>query len=308
MKNKTCNQIYKISKALLVVFIVFGSLGFALLTTKFVFSFLDSEIGNDYVSLALGIVVLFLGIFLGIVVNGLCNGFGLLLENSVRLSNKAITNEKANNEIKSLLEQILEKGTVSNTKEEKKEDLSSIKKTTKPAKETVELKELKKEVKAVKEEKVAPVTKSQSAESIKEKLAKAKGEVQKTMAVRSQVAANTITSTMIDDIHDKSSVIEFETPEQYSQIESELFKECINLEKIEITENIKLIGANAFTGCEALTTVVIGKGVGVIEKGAFEGCPGLDKVIYKGSQKQWEDIVIQSGNEILKRIDIVFEE
>ena len=308
MKTKTCNKIYKISKALLVVFIVFGSLGFALLTTKFVFSVLDGEASNDYISLALAIVSLFLGVFLGIVVNGLCNGFGLLVENSVRVSNKAITNEKSNNEIKGLLEKMVESMTVSQVSVEKKEDLTNIKKSSKPAKESVELKELQKEVKAVKEEKSAPLGKAQTAESIKEKLAKAKGEVQKTMAVRSQVAANTITSTMLDDIHDKTSVVEFETPEQYSQIESELFKECINLEKIEITENIKLIGANAFTGCEALTTVVIGKGVGVIEKGAFEGCSGLDNVIYKGSKKQWDEIVIQSGNDILKRIDIVFEE
>ena len=78
--------------------------------------------------------------------------------------------------------------------------------------------------------------------------------------------------------------------------------------KVEITDNIKLIGASSFSGCDSLATVIIGKGVGVIEKNAFEGCTGLDKVVYKGSQKSWNEIVIQSGNDILKRVDIIFEE
>ena len=305
MKNKTCIQLKKISKVFYGIFIAIAVIIFAVFAIQAFEEISSSNIEDGILKLILGLIIGGIIYFIGIFGYILLKGYILFIENSCRLVNEARVSEKNQNDVKELLELISTKFD-SQEQEPVKEDLSHIKKSTKQSKVTLEEQELLNEAKASKQ--VNKPAKAKSPEDIKEKLLKAKGEVQKTMAVRSQVAANTISSGMLDDISDKNSIVEFETPEVYSQIEAELFKDCVNLEKVEITNNIKLIGANAFNGCDALQTVIIGKGVGVIEKGAFEGCTGLDKLIYKGSKKAWEEIVIQSGNEILKRVDITFEE
>lgn len=305
MKNKTCIQLKKISKVFYGIFIAIAVIVFAVFAIQAFEEISSSNIEDGILKLILGLIIGGIIYFIGIFGYILLKGYILFIENSCRLVNEARVSEKNQNDVKELLELISTKFD-SQEQEPVKEDLSHIKKSTKQSKVTLEEQELLNEAKASKQ--VNKPAKAKSPEDIKEKLLKAKGEVQKTMAVRSQVAANTISSGMLDDISDKNSIVEFETPEVYSQIEAELFKDCVNLEKVEITNNIKLIGANAFNGCDALQTVIIGKGVGVIEKGAFEGCTGLDKLIYKGSKKAWEEIVIQSGNEILKRVDITFEE
>lgn len=306
MKNKTCIQLKKISKVFYGIFITIAVAVLAIFVLDAIQSFDGGRVQDGIGSLLLGLLIGAVLYFIGLMGYILLKGYILFIENSCRLVNEAKVSEKNQNEVKELLETISHKLDVQETVPVK-EDLSHIKKSTKQTKVTAEEKELLNEAKASKETK-KPAGKTNSPENIKEKLARAKGEVQKTMAVRSQVAANTISSGMLDDISDKNSIVEFETPEVYSQIEAELFKDCINLEKVEITNNIKLIGANAFNGCDALQTVIIGKGVGVIEKSAFEGCTGLDKVIYKGNKKSWDEIVVQSGNDILKRVDITFEE
>ena len=305
MKNKTCIQLKKISKVFYGIFIAIAVIVFAVFAIQAFEEISSSNIDDGIFQLILGLIIGGIIYFIGIFGYILLKGYILFIENSCRLVNEARVSEKNQNDVKELLELISTKFD-SQEQEPVKEDLSHIKKSTKQSKVTLEEQELLNEAKASKQ--VNKPAKAKSPEDIKEKLLKAKGEVQKTMAVRSQVAANTISSGMLDDISDKNSIVEFETPEVYSQIEAELFKDCVNLEKVEITNNIKLIGANAFNGCDALQTVIIGKGVGVIEKGAFEGCTGLDKLIYKGSKKAWEEIVIQSGNELLKRVDITFEE
>ena len=176
-----------------------------------------------------------------------------------------------------------------------KKDLSEIKKPTLKPRESLSKLE---EVQAPKK----------SGEDIKAKLEKVRADVQKIMAVKSQIEANSVEGTMLDEITDKAAVVNFETPEKYNQIENGLFKGFKNLETIIITDNIKLIGNKAFGGCKALTTVEIGKGVEVIEDSAFDGCTGLKNVIYKGSKTQWDEMVIQSGNELLKGANIEFKE
>lgn len=309
MKNKTCMQLKTLSQVIYGVFVSFGFISLGYFAYKAVMDFSSDLIKGGILNIAIG-VCLFIGMILvGLVIYILMKSYLLMVENSCRLVNEAKTEEKYHNELKETIMALIEKlETTQVKKEEVKEDLSHIKKSNKSSKVTPELKELQNEAKKAKKESSVIVSNNASPENIKEKLAKAKGEVQKTMAVRSQVAANTITTNMLDDITDKNNIVEFETPEGYSQIEQELFKDCYNLEKVLITDNIKLIGVSAFSGCDGLTTITIGKGVGVIEKNAFEGCTGLDKIIYKGSKKAWDEIVIQAGNEILKRVDITFEE
>jgi len=299
MKEKTCNQIKNVAKAFYWIFIAVGAICFIVGITLSVLKFIDNDMYNGYLLLGFSLLGLTISYLLAKFLSIVFNGYALLIENSNINSELLETEKKIYNELLKLNEKSI---TVPNAVQESKEDISSIKKSSK-----IKPRETKNKLDDL--ENNTPVkSKVVSSEDIKDRLAKAKGVVQKTMAVKSQVAANTISTSMLDDISDKNNIEQFETPEGYSQIEPELFKDCKNLEEVVITENIKLIGSNAFCGCDALTTITIGKGVGVIERGAFEGCTGLDKIIYKGSKKQWEEVVIQSGNEILKRVDIVFEE
>lgn len=300
MKEKTCNQIKKVAKIFywfyiaVAIIILIGGLVLAMLC------FTNEASKSGYAILGFSALTFVVSCLLAYFFNIMFNGYALLVENT-NLNSEILETQK---KICSELEELNKKFTpAASSNLEVKEDISSIKKSSKikPRDSKSKLDELENSNSNVK-------NKAVSSEDIKDRLAKAKGVVQKTMAVKSQVAANTITTSMLDDISDKNNIEQFETPEGYSQIEPELFKDCKNLEEVVITDNIKLIGTNAFCGCDALTTITIGKGVGVIEKGAFDGCTGLDKIIYKGSKKQWEEIVIQSSNEILKRVDIVFEE
>ena len=300
MKSKTSNQIKVLSKFLCGLNIACGSAFLGFKAYEAVKAFSKNNVNEGIFDISLGVLVFVALLVFGITIYFLLKGFILMIDNSCRVANEAKQEEKYHTELKEAINLLAEKLSYHEVKEEAKEDLSHIKKSAKQ--------EVKVEPQSVKKESKSIVLKAKDTENIKEKLARAKGEVQKTMAVRSQVAANTIATNMLDDISDKNSIIEFETPEVYSQVDAELFKDCVNLEKVEITDNIKLIGAEAFSGCDALETIIIGKGVGVIEKNAFSGCTGLDKVIYKGSKKSWDEIVVQSGNEILKRVDITFEE
>jgi hypothetical protein len=55
----------------------------------------------------------------------------------------------------------------------------------------------------------------------------------------------------------------------------------------------------AFGDCTNLAELIIGNGVTRIENGAFARCAALTKVIYCGTQEQWDAIVIEDHNESL---------
>lgn len=264
------------------------------------------------------------------VIEALVNGFAIIVEEAAQNTKD---NEKlvaSNEKIFTALECLNNNVCNLNVKEVKEEKV----KEEKVKVEKQETPEVKKEIKLPGNKKLEPVkkdlselkkpalkpreglskleevqsTKKNTGDNIKAKLEKVRADVQKIMAVKSQIEANSVDGTMLDDVKDKASIVNFETPEKYNQIENGLFKGCKNLETIVITDNIKLIGNKAFGGCKALTTVEIGKGVEVIEDSAFDECTGLKNVIYKGSKTQWDEMVIQSGNELLKGANIEFKE
>lgn len=100
------------------------------------------------------------------------------------------------------------------------------------------------------------------------------------------------------------------------------FMDCQNLVSISLPETITFIGANAFSGCarltaitlpdscteiynqafqycSSLTTVTMGSGMTYIGNNAFSDCYRLAHVYYKGTQAQWNQIEVGSGNEAL---------
>ena len=82
------------------------------------------------------------------------------------------------------------------------------------------------------------------------------------------------------------------------------FNSCTSLTSITIPDGVTSIGSEAFFLCNSLTTITIPVSVTSIEEGAFADCPSLQKVRYKGTQAEWEQITIGSSNDALKNATI----
>lgn len=68
----------------------------------------------------------------------------------------------------------------------------------------------------------------------------------------------------------------------------------------ELPDTLTKIYRGAFEGCTGLTEITIPESIEEIMDNAFIGCEGLQKVIYKGTQAQWEGLEIDTeGNDAL---------
>ena len=74
-----------------------------------------------------------------------------------------------------------------------------------------------------------------------------------------------------------------------TRVVSNAFKDCENLESVEIPSSIKSIGDKAFNNCTNLKTVTFELGVSQCESigaSAFEGCEGLKSIVIPKSVKE----------------------
>ena len=87
-------------------------------------------------------------------------------------------------------------------------------------------------------------------------------------------------------------------------IGGDAFESCSNLSEITLGESLRAIGEGAFDGCTGLTSIVIPDSVTSIGWGAFWGCTGLTDVYYTGTEAEWAEISIDSGNSYLTKATI----
>lgn len=66
------------------------------------------------------------------------------------------------------------------------------------------------------------------------------------------------------------------------------------------------IGEGAFQGNIWIESVYIPINVVHIQKNAFNGCSSIKSVLYAGTEQQWKEIVIETGNDVLKEVSIEF--
>ena len=71
------------------------------------------------------------------------------------------------------------------------------------------------------------------------------------------------------------------------------------IQNLTIPEGVTSIGENAFIWCSQLQVVAIPQSVTSVGNSAFEGCNALDVIYYSGTQEQWDQIEIGSGNNYL---------
>lgn len=69
-------------------------------------------------------------------------------------------------------------------------------------------------------------------------------------------------------------------------------------------ETITEIGDSAFAGNTYLETVFIPATITRIQKNAFKNCSSIHEINYQGSEEQWNQIIIEAGNELFKYVPI----
>ncbi len=86
------------------------------------------------------------------------------------------------------------------------------------------------------------------------------------------------------------------------------FEGCTSLTYIRIPNSVTTIYDCAFFGCESLTSITIPKSVTSISGSAFGYCTSLKDVYYIGTQADWANIAISSGNDCLLTAFIHYHE
>lgn len=84
-----------------------------------------------------------------------------------------------------------------------------------------------------------------------------------------------------------------------SYIATGLFSRCENLTKFVVPSSVSTINAEAFYNCIYLTEITIPVSVTRIDKNAFRNCISLSAITYLGTEEQWNNIEISSGNDAL---------
>lgn len=89
-----------------------------------------------------------------------------------------------------------------------------------------------------------------------------------------------------------------------TEIYSDAFSNNSDLTAAVIPDSVTKIGSCAFEYCDNLTAVTFGSNLAEIGDFAFSDCESLKDVYYKGSQTQWDAIVINYGNDALTEAKI----
>lgn len=78
-----------------------------------------------------------------------------------------------------------------------------------------------------------------------------------------------------------------------------------SIEEIVLPEGLENILEETFLFCTKLKKVVIPHSVKDVEYGAFDNCPYLQELVYKGTMKEWEDMLVgcfDSEQDFVERI------
>lgn len=96
-----------------------------------------------------------------------------------------------------------------------------------------------------------------------------------------------------------SSLKTVKLPKRLMSCGGALFAGCTSLTSVALPENLNGIPWRMFYDCSSLTTISIPVSVDFIDEEAFSGCNALSTVNYSGSQSDWKNIPISSGNQPL---------
>lgn len=88
-------------------------------------------------------------------------------------------------------------------------------------------------------------------------------------------------------------------PDSVDYIGRGAFAECSGLVKAELPDGFSLINSETFFRCERLTEIILPDSIKMVGDSAFSNCVSLTDVNYKGTQDQWNKVVIKDNNKPL---------
>lgn len=95
------------------------------------------------------------------------------------------------------------------------------------------------------------------------------------------------------------SISALKVPDSVDYIGSGAFAECSGLVKAELPDGFSLINSETFFRCERLTEIILPDSIKMVGDSAFSNCVSLTDVNYKGTQDQWNKVVIKDNNKPL---------
>ena len=87
-----------------------------------------------------------------------------------------------------------------------------------------------------------------------------------------------------------SKLVNVVIPDTVEIIGDSAFSNCTGITSVTIGNNVKQIGAHSFSSCSALVNVEIGEDVSDIGSHAFYYCKAISRIVYRGTEEQWESI------------------
>nr|MDE6150322.1 fibronectin type III domain-containing protein [Ruminococcus sp.] len=124
------------------------------------------------------------------------------------------------------------------------------------------------------------------------------------VSLKSVIIPNTVTSIGNSSFAYCNSLTSIKLPNSIKNIDDGAFESCSNLKNITIPIKTEIIGIKVFSGCYNLESVLIPDSVTTIMTNAFASCINLKNVYYTGSKAEWNDIVIASNNDYLKKATV----
>ncbi len=101
-----------------------------------------------------------------------------------------------------------------------------------------------------------------------------------------------------------------EVPEGTETVTAGAYNDRVDLHSIHVPDSVRIIGPQAFAGCTDLIDIELPAGLERIDAGAFEGCGCLTRIFFRGTQEDWDNIVIDNagqGNHILQDAELYIE-
>jgi len=92
------------------------------------------------------------------------------------------------------------------------------------------------------------------------------------------------------------SLISVTIPDSVTNLEKDAFYHCGKLTRIIIGNSVESLELLTFAHCDNLISVTIPTSVTIIDTQVFYGCDSLTDVYYNGTQEDWNEISISSGN------------